>query len=82
MLVEPSQSLSCVQRQPCVLPRAATETCTALAWAPHTRIIAGAIQVTLKSPKSVSPYRIHNACKDVVLHFVQLSLVNRQHSRR
>ena len=42
----------------------------------------GAIQVTLKSPKSVSPYRIHNACKDVVLHFVQLSLVNRPQSRR
>ena len=33
---------------------------------------AGSIQVTLKSPSSVPPYRIENACKDVMLYLIQV----------
>ena len=43
---------------------------------------AGSIQVTLKSPSSVPPYRIENSCKDVQLYFIQLALVNRAASKR
>ena len=35
---------------------------------------SGSVQVTLKSPASVPPYRIENFCKDVQLFFVQVSL--------
>lgn len=38
---------------------------------------SGSIQVTLKSPASVPPYRIENLCKDVQLFFVQVPLVFR-----
>lgn len=38
---------------------------------------SGSIQVTLKSPSSVPPYRIENLCKDVQLFFVQVPLVFR-----
>mgnify|MGYP001076214837 CR=1 FL=1 len=34
---------------------------------------AGSVQVTLKSPNSVPPYRIENMCKDVVLYFIQVT---------
>jgi hypothetical protein len=34
---------------------------------------SGSVQVTLKSPASVPPYRIENMCKDVMLYFVQAS---------
>lgn len=43
---------------------------------------AGSIQVTLKSPSSVPPYRIENSCQDVQLYFIQLALVNRPTSKR
>jgi hypothetical protein len=33
---------------------------------------SGSVQVTLKSPASVPPYRIENFCKDVQLFFVQV----------
>lgn len=38
---------------------------------------SGSIQVTLKRPSSVPPYRIENLCKDVQLFFVQVPLVFR-----
>lgn len=38
---------------------------------------SGSIQVTLKKPSSVPPYRIENLCKDVQLFFVQVPLVFR-----
>jgi len=34
---------------------------------------SGSVQVTLKSPASVPPYRIENMCKDVQLYMVQVS---------
>jgi hypothetical protein len=40
--------------------------------------LAGAVQVTLKSPGSMAPYRLENLCKDVVLYFIQVSTA--QHS--
>lgn len=43
---------------------------------------AGAIQVTLKSPGSVSPYRIENACKDVCLAAIQTSLLRLESGKR
>jgi len=36
---------------------------------------SGSVQVTLKSPASVPPYRIENMCKDVQLYMVQASPV-------
>jgi hypothetical protein len=39
---------------------------------------SGSVQVTLKSPASVPPYRIENACKDVQLFFVQVPMVFRE----
>ena len=33
---------------------------------------SGSVQVTLKNPASVPPYRIENGCKDVQLFFVQV----------
>ncbi len=39
---------------------------------------SGSVQVTLKSPASVPPYRIENACKDVHLFFVQVPMVFRE----
>ena len=38
---------------------------------------SGSIQVTLKKPTGVPPYRIENLCKDVQLFFVQVPLVFR-----
>lgn len=38
---------------------------------------SGSIQVTLKKPSSVPPYRIENLCKEVQLFFVQVPLVYR-----
>ena len=38
---------------------------------------SGSVQVTLKSPFSVPPYRIENFCKDVKLVFAQVPLVYR-----
>ena len=38
---------------------------------------SGSIQVTLKKPTSVPPYRIENMCKEVQLFFVQVPLVFR-----
>jgi len=40
---------------------------------------SGSVQVTLKSPSGVPPYRIENLCKDVQLFFVQVPLVFRPH---
>ena len=35
------------------------------------------MQITLKSPTSVSPYRVENACKDVVVQLIQAPLIAR-----
>lgn len=43
---------------------------------------SGSVQVTLKSPSGVPPYRIENLCKDVQLFFVQVPLVFRPHGNQ
>lgn len=42
---------------------------------------SGSVQVTLKDPASVPPYRIENMCKDVQLYCVQVPLVFREEGR-